>query len=210
MRLAPSVLLLVLASCGGAVSETAVDEPASVPVSVPAQTMGARVVGQPASEWLLDGWLRGEPRSVGGLRGSVVLVRFFTNTCPFCASSMPALQGLHERYVGQGLVVLGFYHPKPLGADRPRSSVEALLDEWGVTFPVALDTRWRTLRRYWLDAADRRATSASFLIDRSGLVTHVHPGPELHGPDAACTLDAERCAADFAALEAAVEDALGR
>jgi hypothetical protein len=47
----------------------------------------------------------------------------------------------------------------------------------GFEFPVAVDDDWATLRRLWLDRVpDAKFTSASLLIDREGIVRHVHPG----------------------------------
>ena len=133
----------------------------------------------------------------------VTYVRFFTDTCPYCAASMPAIQGLHEAY--PDLAVTGFYHPKPLGAKRSRESVEKLIDDWGVKFPIDLDTEWKTLKATWLDAEPRSATSVSFLIDRAGVIRWIHPGPELHPSD-----DPEHaeCDRQFKALEAAVKTLL--
>jgi thiol-disulfide isomerase/thioredoxin len=168
------------------------------PRDIPLPAEGRRMIGQPAPERTPDGWLR----ESGDLSGRVVLVRFFTNTCPFCAASMPALQGLHQKYQDRGLTVVGFYHPKPFGTKRSRESVEKMLDEWKITFPIALDTGWTTLNRTWLDAGPRSATSASFLIDRKGVVRWIHPGPELHPGDH------PECARDYAELEAAVEKLL--
>jgi hypothetical protein len=39
-----------------------------------------------------------------------------------------------------------------------------------------VDPDWRTLRRWWLDGGKRRWTSVTFLLDRKGVVRHVHPG----------------------------------
>jgi peroxiredoxin len=46
----------------------------------------------------------------------------------------------------------------------------------GFKFPVAIDPDWRTLKRWWLDTGDRDWTSVSFLIDRHGVIRHIHPG----------------------------------
>ncbi|MBI3267374.1 MAG: redoxin domain-containing protein [Planctomycetes bacterium] len=163
---------------------------------------GAELVGREAPSWRPEGWLRGEPRQVSDARGKVILMRFFTNTCPYCAATMPALETLHRRYAGRGLLVLGFYHPKPYGVHRTLASVQEMLDGWKTTFPIALDTDWRTLNDYWLSGGARTATSASFLIDRKGRVRLVHSGPELHpggGPGH------EECRRAFVQLESAVQ-----
>jgi hypothetical protein len=49
---------------------------------------------------------------------------------------------------------------------------------------VAIDPDWRTLRRWWLDGAERGFTSASFLLDREGAVRWIHPGGTLAVDDA--------------------------
>jgi hypothetical protein len=42
---------------------------------------------------------------------------------------------------------------------------------------VAVDDEWAALRRLWLNRVpDASFTSASLLIDRQGIVRHVHPG----------------------------------
>jgi len=41
---------------------------------------------------------------------------------------------------------------------------------------VAVDDEWKALSRLWLDRSDSGWTSASLLIDRAGVVRHVHPG----------------------------------
>ncbi len=41
---------------------------------------------------------------------------------------------------------------------------------------MAIDTDWKTLHRWWLDGHSRRWTSVSFLLDRRGVIRHIHPG----------------------------------
>jgi peroxiredoxin len=88
---------------------------------------------------------------------------------------MPALNEFHEQFKDRGLVVVGFYHHKassPLEVGKVKRTVE----EFDIKFPVAIDSRWQTLRRWWLDDHKRGWTSVSFLIDRKGLIRHIHPG----------------------------------
>ncbi len=47
-------------------------------------------IGVVAPPFKFDGWLNSAPLSLEDLRGQVVLVRWWTDTCPFCASSAPA------------------------------------------------------------------------------------------------------------------------
>ena len=72
-------------------------------------------------------------------------------------------------------MVLGIYHhktKKPLDVEK----VKQLAKEFGFQFPVAVDPSWQTLKRWWMNDSERKWTSVSFLIDRKGIIRHIHPG----------------------------------
>ncbi len=146
--------------------------------------VGGRV-GSPAPEWDLATWFHSPPLTVDGLRGKVVLVRWFmASECPYCSATAPTLRALDEQYADRGLVVVGLYHHKseaPLVVDEVRALVD---DDYRFRFPVAIDDGWRNLRRWWLDEHPDSWTSVSFLIDRGGVVRAVHLGGE-YAPDSA-------------------------
>jgi thiol-disulfide isomerase/thioredoxin len=140
---------------------------------------GDELLGTRPPEWQVTGWLNSPPLRLAELRGRAVLVRWWTGPeCPFCRASAPALRRLREIYGDRGLVVVGFYHHKSRARLDP-DRVAALAAEMGYDFPVAIDPEWRTLRRWWLDGADRGFTSVSFLLDRGGAVRWIHPGGEI-------------------------------
>lgn len=147
-------------------------------VIVLASAAGAGIVGERCPEWDNSKWVQGGPLRLADLRGKVVLLRFFMELdCPYCHATAPALNEFNRELGPRGLVVVGMYTPKP----RPRStSVEAVrrhVEAYGFQFPVAVDDDWATLRRLWLDRVPSADfTSASLLIDRQGIVRHVHPG----------------------------------
>jgi len=137
---------------------------------------GSELLGQPARPWQVDHWLNSAPLTLAQLRGKVVLVRWWTAPdCPFCAATAPSLNALDARYRARGLQVLGFYHHK---ADSPLQAqdVARYAKLFGFTFPIAIDAGWQTLQRWWLAGAERDFTSVSFLIDRRGVIRHIHPG----------------------------------
>jgi peroxiredoxin len=135
------------------------------------------VVGRPAPDWPELRWVQGGPLSLSGLRGKVVLVRFFTDpTCPFCSATAPALNELDRDFRDRGLVVIGLYTPKPSPRATTVEHARKVAQKYGFEFPVAVDDEWKALRRLWLDRADSGWTSASLVIDRRGVVRHVHPG----------------------------------
>ena len=144
------------------------------------QRAGAEMIGRPAPAWSFERWIRTPPLSLESLRGRVVLVRWWTDGCHYCANTLPGLEALRERYAGQGLVVIGAYHPKPPRAVSDRR-ILGFADALGFRGPIAVDPEWSTLERYWLAGHPERGwTSVSFLIDRDGNVRWVHGGGEYH------------------------------
>ena len=166
--------VVLLAACAGASALPTADPPATDDLS--------GLIGQPAPGWKLEHWFNSEPLALQDLRGKVVLVRWFMGpSCPFCSATAPALNRFDEEYRGRGLVVIGVYHhkdPEPLDVETVRGYVE----HYQFRFPVAVDPDWQTLKRWWLDGHERSWTSVSFLIDRRGVIRHVHLGGKL-APD---------------------------
>ena len=166
--------VVLLATCAGASALPTADPPASDDLS--------GLIGQPAPGWKLEHWFNSEPLALEDLRSKVVLVRWFmAPSCPLCSATAPALNRFDEQYRSRGLVVVGVYHhkdPEPLDVETVRGYVE----HYQFRFPVAVDPDWQTLKRWWLDGHERSWTSVSFLIDRRGVIRHVHLGGKL-APD---------------------------
>jgi peroxiredoxin len=167
-------------------------------------------IGVVAPPFHFDGWLNSEPLTLEDLRGRVVLLRWWTETCPFCASSAPALRAIHEQYSPLGLTVIGVYHPKadrdgPFDIERVERAVEAR----ELDFPIAIDWDWRNgvLADWWLTGPERPATSVTFLLDKSGVIQFVHPGMEYHdhGESPGGSEDHAMCAIDMVGIRSQIE-----
>ncbi|PIW64933.1 MAG: hypothetical protein COW12_04255, partial [Candidatus Omnitrophica bacterium CG12_big_fil_rev_8_21_14_0_65_45_16] len=137
---------------------------------------GSELIGEAAEPWEVRDWLHSEPLKLADLKGKVLLVRFWTAPgCPFCAASAPALNKFYEKYHDQGLEVIGFYHHKsaePLSVE----DVEVYAKKFGFQFPIVIDYDWKTLRHWWIEDREERWTSVSFLIDKEGIIRHIHTG----------------------------------
>ena len=140
---------------------------------------GDELIGKPAPKWGMLEWMNSQPLMLNALKGKVVLVRWWTDTCSFCSRSAPALNEFHDTFKDKGLVVIGMYHPKPPGP-RPHKALEKAVERLGFEFPIALDMDWRILRRYWLAKGGQRWTSVSFLIDKRGKIRYIHPGGDYY------------------------------
>jgi peroxiredoxin len=158
---------------------------------------GMDLIGKPALPWFASEWIGSPPLDLAGLRGKVILVRWFMSTdCPYCTATAPALNQLHRDFRARGLVVIGMYHhknPEPLETKK----VQQWTHDFGFEFPVAIDRDWRTLYRWWLDGHKRDFTSVTFLIDQQGVIRRIHPG----GTMALGTKDYER-------MRSSIEDLL--
>ena len=165
---------------------------------------GDELIGKPAPEWGTLKWMNSQPLKLDELADKVVLIRWWTETCPFCAASAPALNEFHDTFKDRGLVVIGMYHPKPPGPRRQKA-LERAVERLGFEFPIALDMDWRTLRRYWLAKGGNRWTSVSFLIDRQGKIRYIHPGGEYYKGKNKPQTEAER---DYDELKAMIEKLL--
>ena len=166
---------------------------------------GHELIGTPAPAWTFTRWVRGPEHSLADLRGKVVLVRWWTEGCHFCETTLPVLESLQQAHEQDGLVVLGVFHPKP-PHDVSNAHIVRVAKRLGWSGAIALDRDWKTLDRYWLAAdPDRNWTSVSFLIDRDGVIRWVHGGGEYHPSD---DPRHQRCAVQYAGLEKALAAAL--
>jgi thiol-disulfide isomerase/thioredoxin len=167
---------------------------------------GVELLGTRAPAWRFDRWLRTRPLTLPELHGKVVLVRWWTEGCPYCETTLPAIEALRHRH-GDDFVVIGVFHPKPPG-NVSDARVLAAARRLGFDGPIAVDPRWAMLRRWWLDADPSRGwTSVSFLVDRDGVIRWVHGGGEYHP-----SRDPEHasCDARYHELERAIAAALTR
>ncbi|MCH9682382.1 MAG: TlpA family protein disulfide reductase, partial [Deltaproteobacteria bacterium] len=150
-----AIALGLVAGCGGGTAEARRDGPEAVVAAaqvqprsgtaLPSSRAGGDRVGRSAPEWGAVEWTDGESRTSADLRGQVVLVRFWTDTCPFCRATAPALAQLDQDYREKGVTVVGMFHPKPRGSSRTPTQVAEVATQWGWQFPVALDPEWNVL-----------------------------------------------------------------
>ncbi len=116
-------------------------------------------------------WLNTDaPLSLTDLRGSVVLLDFWTFGCINCQRTQPYLNEWHSTYGDRGLRVVGIHSPE-FDHERDVSNVRNALLEAGIRYPVALDNDFRTWREW-----SQRFWPARYLIDRRGTVRLVHYG----------------------------------
>ena len=171
--LAPLVLAcaaLIAAACGDGGTEPAATETATA-TATPARaaTIGLLddlplEVDQPAPDFFLR-TLNGRSVRLSDYRGKTVVLNFWASWCPPCRREMPDFQTLWEERGPSGpddLVILAVN----LLPEDTIAAAEGFVDEFGLTFPILLDTsRGEVAQRYGV-----QALPATFFIDRDGIV----------------------------------------
>ncbi len=99
------------------------------------------------------------------LQGKVLYVDFWASWCPPCVRSFPFLNELEHDLKDQGLQVIG------INLDEKIADAETFLDKYPVDFEIALDPDKQCATDFGVIAMP-----SSYLIDRKGVIRHVHRG----------------------------------
>ena len=111
-------------------------------------------------DFILDD-LNGNPFQLSSTQGKVVIINFFSTTCPICQAEAQDLNTLHETYGDQGLEIIGV----ALQA-RNAEEVEAFVDAFNIPYRVVLDDAV-------VSAAYRViSTPDAYFIDRDGFTVN--------------------------------------
>jgi cytochrome c biogenesis protein CcdA len=112
----------------------------------------------------------GEPLTMEGLRGQVVLIDFWTYTCINCLRTLPYLKAWDQRYRDHGLTIVGVHSPE-FPFEKDAGNVEDAIARNRLAYPVAQDNELGTWNawgnQYW---------PAKYLVDADGQVRYAHFG----------------------------------
>jgi thiol-disulfide isomerase/thioredoxin len=125
----------------------------------------------PAPELNNKIWLNvAQPLHLADLRGKVVLLEMWTFDCINCQHVMPSLKGWYEKYVGQGLVMIGNHYPE-FAYEADLNNLKQAISRFAIPYAVAQDndgTTWSAYHNnYW---------PALYLIDKNGKIRYLHVG----------------------------------
>jgi cytochrome c biogenesis protein CcdA/thiol-disulfide isomerase/thioredoxin len=112
----------------------------------------------------------GQPLTMEGLRGRVVLIDFWTYTCINCIRTLPYLEAWQQRYGNEGLTIVGVHSPE-FPFEKDADNVRAAIAQNHLTYPVVQDNDLAT----W-DAWGNQFWPADYLVDANGNVRDAHFG----------------------------------
>ena len=117
--------------------------------------------------------LTGSRVKLSQLRGHPVVVSFWATWCGPCRAEFPELIKLQHQYDSVGLRVLGV---NGLNQEHPRKelgkkAVRQFVDDFAVSFPIALDERGETGRAFHIVLLP-----TTVFIDSAGVIQLVHTG----------------------------------
>ena len=130
-----------------------------------AQPSRMPVLGEPVPDFDLASLSQG-PISLEAQTGQVVVVNFFASWCQPCRSEAPDLERTWHKYRDMNVQFFGIAYKD---AD---SKAKAFLEEFGVTFPCAVEAGNKTARAYGVTGVPE-----TFVINREGLLVSHFVGP---------------------------------
>ncbi len=131
----------------------------------PTDQSAAAREGRAAPNFKLAGF-ENETRTLSDFRGKYVLLNFWASWCGPCRDETPDLQSFYEHNGNRGLVVFG------VNWQERASAAREFADDFGVTYPVALDTSGEVSQAYGVG----RGLPVSFLIAPDGVVEQIFYG----------------------------------
>jgi succinate dehydrogenase hydrophobic membrane anchor protein len=103
--------------------------------------------------------LEGRSQTLAAYAGRVVVLNFWATWCAPCREEMPEFVAAYDRYQDDGLVIVG------VNAQETASQAAGFMDNFNMTFPVALDARGDVQQLY-----NVRGLPTTVFIDREGRV----------------------------------------
>lgn len=103
--------------------------------------------------------LSGSTRRLSDFKGKVVFLNFWATWCGPCRFEMPSMERLYRSLKSKGLEIVA------VNLQEDRKSVQRFVDEYGLSFPVLLDTTGRIGAAY-----GARSIPTTYVVDRDGFV----------------------------------------
>ncbi|MBD2594629.1 redoxin [Nostoc sp. MBR 210] len=115
-------------------------------------------------------WLNSSPLTTADLKGSVVLVQFWTFACINCQRTLPYVTRWHQEYADKGLKIVGVHTPE-FAYEKVVNNVKQALKKHKINYAVPIDNEFQTWNAY-----KNEYWPHLFLADRQGVIRYDHIG----------------------------------
>jgi thiol-disulfide isomerase/thioredoxin len=122
-------------------------------------------VGQPMPPCAVSPIGQNKNFDLSQYKGKVLYVDFWASWCGPCVKSFPFLNEMHERFNAQGLQIIG------VNLDENADDAKAFLAKIPASFTVVADVSKQCAKDF-----EVKAMPSSYIVDRKGVVHHVHLG----------------------------------
>lgn len=116
------------------------------------------VIGEKAPDFVVQ-TLDGQQHKLSAYRGKTVLLHFWTDWCESCRKEFPKIQAYYQTLGGADFEVLA------VNVGQSADVVRSFQQEFGVTFPMALDPQGTLGQQY-----EVRAYPTNYVINPEGIV----------------------------------------
>jgi len=126
------------------------------------------IPGEPAPSFdlaIVNGKL-GERKRLEGLKGRVVILDFWSTSCPACLKGLSILKKLYSKYHQRGVEIIGV---NVEGAKE--SFIRDFSHSFDIRFPLAIDRDLKLAERYKVNSLP-----FTFIIDKNGIIRYTHQG----------------------------------
>jgi peroxiredoxin len=121
-------------------------------------------IGDPAPALATGEFVQGEP--IKELeKGKAYLIEFWATWCGPCVKAIPHVNELHVKYADKGLVVIG------IGVDDDAAKHQAFATKMKASFTLVHDSSHKAAGFF-----SPPSMPTSYLVDRKGVIRHVHNG----------------------------------
>ncbi|MDO9105589.1 MAG: TlpA disulfide reductase family protein [Methylovulum sp.] len=128
-------------------------------------TVDAADIGEPAPQFTLPTLQQNQPVALTAFSGKVIYLDFWASWCAPCRTSFPLLNALYSKLKAQGFEVIA------VNLDEDKAKADQFIKEFPVGFTVLRDSKGE-----WADSYVVESMPTSFIIDKQGVVQHIHHG----------------------------------
>ncbi|WOV93201.1 MAG: redoxin domain-containing protein [Candidatus Nitrosoabyssus spongiisocia] len=119
----------------------------------------------------IAGYINTSPEELAAaIEGKVVLYDIWTYSCINCIRTLPFITAWDEKYVDDGLLIIGIHSPE-FEFEKDLSNVQTAVDKHSINYPVILDND----KEIW-EAFENRYWPRKYLADHEGYIRYDHIG----------------------------------